>query len=150
MGHRCFTGQLSTQFLRARLDAMGVVPAKGLFGVPDGSRVLVAGAVTHRQRPATAAGVTFINLEDETGMVNVVCSVGLWARYRKLAVTARALIIRGQVQNASGAVSVVADQLRPLDLQIRSTSRLSLDAARKVVLSPGLVRGDGGGIGQIE
>lgn len=112
-----------TQFLRARLDAMGVVPAKGLFGVPDGSRVLVAGAVTHRQRPATAAGVTFINLEDETGMVNVVCSVGLWARYRKLAVTARALIIRGQVQNASGAVSVVADQLRPLDLQIRSTSR---------------------------
>ncbi|AKP59581.1 error-prone DNA polymerase [Mycobacteroides abscessus subsp. abscessus] len=112
-----------TQFLRARLDAMGVVPAKGLFGVPDGSRVLVAGAVTHRQCPATAAGVTFINLEDETGMVNVVCSVGLWARYRKLAVTARALIIRGQVQNASGAVSVVADQLRPLDLQIRSTSR---------------------------
>lgn len=112
-----------TQFLRARLDAMGVVPAKGLFGVPDGSRVLVAGAVTHRQRPATAAGVTFINLEDETGMVNVVCSVGLWARYRKLAVTARALIIRGQVQNASGAISVVADQLRPLDLQIRSTSR---------------------------
>ncbi|CPV43461.1 error-prone DNA polymerase [Mycobacteroides abscessus subsp. massiliense] len=112
-----------TQFLRARLNAMGVVPAKGLFGVPDGSRVLVAGAVTHRQRPATAAGVTFINLEDETGMVNVVCSVGLWARYRKLAVTARALIIRGQVQNASGAISVVADQLRPLDLQIRSTSR---------------------------
>lgn len=112
-----------TQFLRARLDAMGVVPAEGLFGVPDGSRVLLAGAVTHRQRPATAAGVTFINLEDETGMVNVVCSVGLWARYRKLAVTARALIIRGQVQNASGAISVVADQLRPLDLQIRSTSR---------------------------
>ncbi|ALR12832.1 DNA polymerase [Mycobacteroides saopaulense] len=112
-----------TQFLRERLDELGVVPAKGLFDVPDGSRVLVAGAVTHRQRPATAAGVTFINLEDETGMVNVVCSVGLWARHRKLAVSAQALIIRGQVQNASGAISVVADQLRPLDLRIRSTSR---------------------------
>lgn len=112
-----------TQFLRKQLDELGVVPAKGLFDVPDGSRVLVAGAVTHRQRPATAAGVTFINLEDETGMVNVVCSVGLWARYRKLAVTAQALIIRGQVQNASGAITVVADQLRPLDLRIRSASR---------------------------
>ncbi|WJR32757.1 error-prone DNA polymerase [Mycobacteroides immunogenum] len=112
-----------TQFLRKHLDELGVIPAKGLLDVPDGSRVLVAGAVTHRQRPATAAGVTFINLEDETGMVNVVCSVGLWSRHRKLAVTAQALIIRGQVQNASGAVSVVADQLRPLDLQVRSTSR---------------------------
>lgn len=112
-----------TQFLREQLDELGVVPAKGLFDVPDGARVLVAGAVTHRQRPATAAGVTFINLEDETGMVNVVCSVGLWARYRKLAVTAQALIIRGQVQNASGAITVVADQLRPLDLRVRSTSR---------------------------
>jgi error-prone DNA polymerase len=112
-----------TQFLRKQLYELGVVPAKGLFDVPDGSRVLVAGAVTHRQRPATAAGVTFINLEDETGMVNVVCSVGLWARYRKLAVTAQALIIRGQVQNASGAITVVADQLRPLDLRIRSASR---------------------------
>ncbi|MEU9804780.1 error-prone DNA polymerase [Mycobacterium sp. NPDC050853] len=112
-----------TQFLRPRLDEMGVVPASGLFDVPDGARVLVAGAVTHRQRPATAAGVTFINLEDETGMVNVVCSVGLWARYRKLAVTAQALVIRGHVQNASGAITVVADQLRPLDLRIRSTSR---------------------------
>lgn len=112
-----------TQFLRKHLDELGVIPAKGLLDVPDGARVLVAGAVTHRQRPATAAGVTFINLEDETGMVNVVCSVGLWSRHRKLAVTAQALIIRGQVQNASGAVSVVADQLRPLDLQVRSTSR---------------------------
>ncbi len=112
-----------TQFLREQLDELGVVPAKGLFDVPDGARVLVAGAVTHRQRPATAAGVTFINLEDETGMVNVVCSVGLWARYRKLAVTAQALIIRGQVQNTSGAITVVADQLRPLDLRVKSTSR---------------------------
>lgn len=112
-----------TQFLREQLDELGVVPAKGLFDVPDGARVLVAGAVTHRQRPATAAGVTFINLEDETGMVNVVCSVGLWARYRRLAVTAQALIIRGQVQNASGAITVVADQLRPLDLRVKSASR---------------------------
>ena len=83
-----------TQFLRENLEAIGVVPADQLLAVPDGTRVLVAGAVTHRQRPATAQGVTFINLEDETGMVNILCSPGVWARYRKLAQTASALLIR--------------------------------------------------------
>jgi error-prone DNA polymerase len=91
--------------------------------VPDGTRVLVAGAVTHRQRPATAQGVTFMNLEDETGMVNVMCSRGVWARHRKLAQTASALVIRGIVQNATGAVTVAADRMSPIDLKVRSRSR---------------------------
>ncbi|MEE3848862.1 error-prone DNA polymerase [Gordonia sp. LSe1-13] len=112
-----------TQFLRPRLAAMGVIPADGLLAVADGSRVLVAGAVTHRQRPATASGVTFINLEDETGMVNVVCSVGLWTRYRNLAHSASALLIRGTVQNAEGAVTVVAERLQRLDLRVGTRSR---------------------------
>ncbi len=112
-----------TQFLRENLDALGVVPADKLLGVPDGTRVLVAGAVTHRQRPATAQGVTFINLEDETGMVNVLCSRGVWARHRKLAQTASALLIRGQVQNATGAVTVVAERMGKLDMRVTSKSR---------------------------
>jgi error-prone DNA polymerase len=112
-----------TQFFREQLDALGVLPADRLLSVPDGDRVLVGGAVTHRQRPATAAGVTFVNLEDETGMVNVVCSVGLWAKYRKLALTAPALLIRGKVQNAEGAVTVVADHLQLMDLRVRTSSR---------------------------
>lgn len=112
-----------TQFLRENLDALGVVPADKLLGIPDGTRVLVAGAVTHRQRPATAQGVTFINLEDETGMVNVLCSRGVWARHRKLAQTASALLIRGQVQNATGAVTVVADRMGKLDMRVGSKSR---------------------------
>lgn len=112
-----------TQFFRDRLDSLGVIPANRLLQIPDGDRVLVGGAVTHRQRPATAGGVTFINLEDETGMVNVVCSVGLWAKYRKLAITAPALLIRGKVQNAEGAVTVVADHLQLMDLRVASRSR---------------------------
>ncbi|MFC7447704.1 error-prone DNA polymerase [Rhodococcus daqingensis] len=112
-----------TEFLRPQLDALGVTPAAGLLAVPDGDRVLVGGAVTHRQRPATAGGVTFINLEDETGMVNVVCSVGLWARYRTLAHTAPALLVRGKVQNAEGAVTVVADRLQRMDLRMTGRSR---------------------------
>ncbi|GLP82386.1 error-prone DNA polymerase [Mycobacterium antarcticum] len=111
------------QFLRDQLDELGVIPANRLLSVPDGTRVLVAGAVTHRQRPATAQGVTFLNLEDETGMVNVMCSRGVWARHRRLAQTATALVIRGIVQNATGAVTVAADRLGPIDLRVRSKSR---------------------------
>lgn len=112
-----------TQFLRADLDALGVVPAARLTAVPDGTRVLVAGAVTHRQRPSTARGVTFVNLEDETGMVNVLCTPGVWKRHRRLAQTAAALLIRGRVQNASGAVTVLADRLGPVELTVSSRSR---------------------------
>jgi error-prone DNA polymerase len=112
-----------TQFLREHLDRLGVVPADQLLSVPDGTRVLVAGAVTHRQRPATAQGVTFMNLEDETGMVNVLCSRGVWGRHRKLAQTASALVVRGIVQNASGAVTVVADRMSPVELKVASRSR---------------------------
>lgn len=112
-----------TQFLRADLDALGVVPAGELGSVPDGDRVLIAGAVTHRQRPGTAQGVTFVNLEDETGMVNVLCTPGVWARHRKLANTAPALLVRGQLQNASGAITVVAERLGRITLSVGSKSR---------------------------
>jgi len=112
-----------TQFLRADLDALGVVPAARLPEIADGTRVLVAGAVTHRQRPATAQGVTFVNLEDETGMVNVLCTPGVWRRHHRVATTASALLIRGKVQNASGAVTVLADKLGLIPLGVATTSR---------------------------
>ncbi len=112
-----------TQFVRTDLDALGVLTADRLPGVPDGTRVLVAGAVTHRQRPATARGVTFVNLEDETGMVNVLCTPGVWARHRTAAQTAAALLIRGQLQNAGGAVTVVAERLGRIELAAASQSR---------------------------
>jgi error-prone DNA polymerase len=112
-----------TQFLRDDLDALGVIPAVKLLSIPDGTRVLVAGAVTHRQRPGTARGVTFLNLEDETGMVNVLCTPGVWARHRRVAQTAPAMLIRGQLQNASGAVTVVAERVGRIELAIGSRSR---------------------------
>lgn len=112
-----------TRFLREDLAALGVVPADRLLSVPDGTRVLVGGAVTHRQRPATAQGVTFVNLEDETGMVNVLCSPGVWQRHRRLAQTASGLVVRGIVQNANGAVTVIADQMSELRMRVASRSR---------------------------
>jgi error-prone DNA polymerase len=112
-----------TRFIRAHLDALGVVPAAGLPEVEPGSRVLVGGVVTHRQRPATAGGTTFINLEDETGLINVVCSKGCWSRYRKVARGSPALLIRGRLEASEGVINVIADKLEALPISAGVASR---------------------------
>jgi error-prone DNA polymerase len=111
------------QFARERLDELGAVAADGLGAVPPGARVLVGGVVTHRQRPATAGGTTFLNLEDETGLVNVICPRGVWTRYRRVARTAAALLVRGRLERAEGVINVIADQIRPLPLAATTRSR---------------------------
>ncbi|MGH3851074.1 MAG: OB-fold nucleic acid binding domain-containing protein, partial [Pseudonocardiaceae bacterium] len=105
-----------TQFVRGELDEQGVVTATALGALDDGVRVLVAGVVTHRQRPNTASGVTFVNLEDETGLINVICSRGVWIRYRQVAQSATAMLIRGRLEKADGVVNVVAERLEALEL----------------------------------
>ena len=76
----------------------------------------MAGVVTHRQRPMTAQGTTFLNLEDETGLVNVVVSLGCWNRFRRVAREAPALVVRGRLERSEGVTNVVADRLDPLTL----------------------------------
>jgi error-prone DNA polymerase len=112
-----------TQFVRDRLAAAGVLTARGLSGVDTGSRVLVGGVVTHRQRPATASGITFLNLEDETGLVNVICSKTVWARHRRVARESPALVVRGMLERVDGVTNVVAERIDKLELSVRSTSR---------------------------
>ena len=112
-----------TQFLRTDLARLGVVPAAQLWERDDGQRLLVAGAVTHRQRPATAGGVTFLNLEDETGMVNVICSPGFWVRYRTIVRACPALLLRGRLQIAEGVINVLAEHAAALDMRVLSNSR---------------------------
>jgi error-prone DNA polymerase len=112
-----------TQFIRERLNRLGALPAAEVIKAENKDRVLIGGAVTHRQRPATASGVTFLNIEDETGMINVICSPGLWARYRTVARTSAAMLIRGTVEKADNVVSIVAERLATLDLRIPSRSR---------------------------
>lgn len=102
--------------IRERMGELGIVPADRLLEVEDGTRLRIAGIVTHRQRPQTASGLTFLGMEDETGLMNVMVSVGLWQRQRVLARNAKALIIRGIVQNVQGVATVVADRLEPLDM----------------------------------
>jgi error-prone DNA polymerase len=112
-----------TQFLRAELARRGVVTSEGLWHCEPRTRVLVAGVVTHRQRPMTAQGTTFLNLEDETGLINVVVSKGCWARHRKVARGAPALLIRGRLERAEGVINIVAEELTPLPVPAHAASR---------------------------
>jgi error-prone DNA polymerase len=113
-----------TRFVRPRLDAMGALAASRLATAENGSRVVVGGVVTHRQRPMTAGGTTFINLEDETGLINVICSKGCWARFRRVARTAAGLIVRGRLERSpEGVVNIIAEHLEPLRLAASTPSR---------------------------
>jgi error-prone DNA polymerase len=112
-----------TTFVREELARMGVVTSKGLWEREPLSKVMVAGVVTHRQRPMTAQGVTFLNLEDETGLINVVVSKGCWARFRKVARSAPAMLIRGRLERSEGVINVVADHLAELPLAATTPSR---------------------------
>jgi error-prone DNA polymerase len=100
--------------LRTQLAGSGVLSIRDLAGVDNGRRVTVAGLVTHRQRPGTAGGVTFLNLEDETGMLNVICTEGLWRRHRKVAVSSSAMLVRGILERSDGVTNLAADRLAPL------------------------------------
>jgi error-prone DNA polymerase len=109
-----------TEFVRDELAAAGVVTAASLIELTPGQKVSVAGVVTHRQRPATAQGVTFMNLEDETGLVNVVCSAGAWVRFRRVARSSPAVIVDGRLERVETVINVVVERIRPLPLRTKA------------------------------
>jgi error-prone DNA polymerase len=112
------------RYLREALNERGVLSFADLATAESGRRIEVGGVVTHRQRPATASGITFMNLEDETGLTNVICSVGVWNRYRRIARDAPALIVRGILERSpEGVINLLADRLESLPIVSRTASR---------------------------
>ena len=110
--------------VRPMLRTRGVMRVDELMDAESGRRIEVGGIVTHRQRPATASGITFMNLEDETGLLNVICSVGVWTRFRRVAREAPALIVRGILERSpDGVLNLVADHMERLPLAVRTRSR---------------------------
>lgn len=116
-------GSYPTEHVRPGLTAAGVLTVQECFAHEAERRVSVAGVVTHRQRPGTARGVTFLSLEDETGQLNVICSPGLWQRFRRVARTSAALVVRGRIERADNATNLVAEHLSALSLQVATSSR---------------------------
>jgi len=120
------------EHLRAELTRAGIKSVGDLQHTETNRRVHVAGLVTHRQRPGTAGGVTFLNLEDETGMLNIVCSVGVMRAHRQAARNKVAVVVRGILEREEGATNLVADKVEGIDavvpgagavLQARASSR---------------------------
>jgi error-prone DNA polymerase len=118
------TGDHPIGQLRDELAARGVLRSDELRQAEADSRVRVGGLVTHRQRPATASGITFLSLEDEAGLMNVVCSMGVWQRYRQVARNSAAVIVRGRLERSiEGVSNVVADQIEALPIRVPHRSR---------------------------
>jgi error-prone DNA polymerase len=109
--------------VRELLDERGVVPLGALADVPGETNIVVAGVVTHRQRPGTAGGVIFFNLEDETGMGNVVCRPQVWERYRSMAFQAQAMVVHARLERHDGATNLVATRLQRLPVTTMTRSR---------------------------
>lgn len=101
------------QFLRPFLKKLDAIRASDLPSLPDACHVKVAGIVLLRQRPSTAKGVTFVTLEDETGMANLIIWQDVWERNRRVAYSAALLLAHGQLQRdpASDVIHVVVAKL---------------------------------------
>ncbi|MCY1492147.1 Error-prone DNA polymerase [compost metagenome] len=102
------------KLLRGALKARRCRSSRELAALEHGRPVRVAGLVVGRQRPQTASGVTFITLEDEFGMLNVVVWHDLAERQRRPFLEARLMQVDGTLESESGVRHVIAGRL--LDL----------------------------------
>lgn len=103
------------EFIRGLLDGTGCLSVAAALAAPrNGARVRVGGVVTHRQRPSTARGVIFINLEDETGLLNVIVLPDVWAAQHKVARRTVGMVVEGTLEHRDGVTNLVARRFEPL------------------------------------
>ena len=111
-----------TTFVREELTASGVVRTADLPEL-NSSKVKVAGVITHKQRPPTAHGVTFMTLEDETGLANIVVSPGCWKRYANVLANSSGLIVKARVERKDSVINLVAEGFESLSFELAPSSR---------------------------
>jgi len=73
--------------------------------------VRTGGLVITRQRPSSAAGVTFVTLEDETGYLNLIVWEKVAARERSVLLGAKLLVVDGHLQRDGDVIHIIAGQL---------------------------------------
>ena len=114
------------KFLRPQLDQRRITPAWRLASTKDGRFLRVAGLVLVRQRPSTAKGITFVTLEDETGVINLIVRPEVWERHHQAARAATVLLAHGILQSQDSVIHVLVNRLEDLShelAQVESTSR---------------------------
>ena len=104
-------GRHPLALLRERLRAAALLPASELHQAANGATVRTAGIVLMRQRPATASGVTFVTLEDESGQVNVVVWERVGRAQRRALIESRLLEVHGELQRQDGVTHLIARRL---------------------------------------
>jgi len=113
--------------LRDELRRHGLPTAAELVAKGNGGKADFAGIVICRQRPATAKGVVFMTLEDETGFVNVILWQSVLDRYPVLARTASFLGVSGTLQAEGRVVHLVATRLWVPELAQKPVNAASRD-----------------------
>jgi len=93
-----------------------VTPAGALMDVRDRASVAIAGMVIGRQRPQTASGVTFMTLEDETGIANLVVWTDVWERYRGIALHSKMILAQGRLEREGQVVHILVREMIRLEL----------------------------------
>jgi error-prone DNA polymerase len=100
--------------LRPILSARGMQTAEALRDLPNGRHVQYCGIVTLRQQPDTANGTIFVSLEDETGVVQVICWKSLRERQRNKLLRSRLLAVNGVWQREGEVRNLIAGHLEDL------------------------------------
>jgi len=116
-------------FIRDQLRELKAVPCGDLHDAiktPEGALVSVAGLVLVRQRPGTAHEVTFITLEDESGIANLIIWSRVYQRYRREA-GRRLILAAGRVQRQGIVVHLVVTKLRSVRAEFETLSARSRD-----------------------
>ncbi|MFV0625382.1 error-prone DNA polymerase [Sphingomonas sp. ac-8] len=113
-------------FLRAELEAEGVVPCKALGALKDGRRVEVAGVILVRQKPGSAKGVLFLTIEDETGVANAILWPDRFEKQRRTVMSAAMVSIVGRVQREGEVIHVITDRVVDRTPMLRSIGDIDL------------------------
>jgi len=121
------TGRHPLALLRPWLQRHGMASSQDLRTLADGSAVRVGGLVTHLQQPGTASGVTFISLEDEHGIANVICWPQVFAREYQAAQQASLLVVSGRLQHHDNVIHVIARRLHDRSHWLAALPRRSRD-----------------------
>ena len=106
-------------FVREKLEQLRVTACGDLVKLKNGDAVKVAGLVLMRQRPGTASGVTFITVEDETGVANTVVFKKIFDQFRKAVLQSRLLMLEGELQIEGEVIHVIVQRCYDLSPLLR-------------------------------
>lgn len=121
------TGRHPMAVLRPRLREAGISSRKEVESMRHGRTVRVGGLVTHLQHPATANGVIFASLEDETGINNVIFWPAIFELYRQRILQSNFMVVTGELQSVESVVHVVATEVEDYSHWVRTLPRKSRD-----------------------